>query len=112
LILAIGIGGSHHFRQAEIPFAAAVMKPGSARSNGSIPLFEKEGPGEICRIALWKEIPLVPPFAKGDVNPPLLIQFKRFVLDKSAFFKGENLPLLRPALRLERFFSLPKNVFF
>jgi hypothetical protein len=40
--------------------------------------------------AHYDQIPLVPPFAKGDVNPRLLIPFKRFVLDKSAFFKGEN----------------------
>jgi hypothetical protein len=35
---------------------------------GSIPLFEKEGRGEIFPRSL-KQIPLFPPLAKGDKNP-------------------------------------------
>ena len=39
----------------------------TAVSDRSIPLFEKEGPGEICQIILQK-IPLIPPFCKGGCN--------------------------------------------
>ena len=52
-------------------------------------LFVKEGPGEIFSDLLLpqeaEQIPLVPPFSKGEFNSAYADSFVRSILDKSAF---------------------------